>query len=35
VLAGQPVVSPERLDEQVTTLLNTPLDSAMHRQGTS
>jgi hypothetical protein len=36
VLAGQPVVSPERLDEQVATLLTTtPLDSAMHRQGTS
>jgi hypothetical protein len=31
VLAGQPVRSPDRLDEQVAGLLNT----AMHRQGTS
>jgi len=31
VLAGQPVESPERLDEQVTSLLNT----APHRQGAS
>jgi hypothetical protein len=31
VLAGQPVVSPERLDEQVADVLNTP----MHQQGTS
>jgi hypothetical protein len=29
VLAGQPVASPERLDEQVASLLNT----ALHRQG--
>jgi hypothetical protein len=34
--AGQPVVSPERLDEQVATLLNTaPLDTPMRRQGAS
>lgn len=36
VLAGQPVVSPERLDEQVADLLNTaPLNTATHQQGAS